>query len=257
MDTFLNPIVFAGAMFAGMLACLEIGRRVRLRRLSRNAGDSDEGVGAVEGAVFTLFGLLLAFTFSGAASRFDHRRELITQEANAIGTAWLRIDLLPAADQPALRAEFRDYVKARLDAYRDVSDAASTASANDRGARLQAAIWHDGIGAAQRAQPPVSNLVAPALNDMFDITATRQSATLTHPPGAILLMLFALGMAASLLTGFEIGASRTRRLFHTLAFVFAISATIYVIMDMEYPRLGFIRVDAADRMLADVLRGMQ
>jgi hypothetical protein len=257
MDTFLNPVVFAACMLAGMLACLEIGRRVRQRRLSRGAGDSDDGIGAVEGAVFTLFGLLLAFTFSGAASRFDHRRELITQEANAIGTAWLRIDLLPAADQPALRAQFRDYVKARLDVYKDVSDHAATAAAAERGARLQATIWHDAIDAAQRAQPPVSNLVAPALNDMFDITTTRQSATMTHPPAAILLMLFALGMAASLLTGFEIGASRTRRLFHTLAFVLAISATIYVIMDMEYPRLGFIRVDAADQMLADVLRGMR
>jgi hypothetical protein len=257
MPTFLDPVVFAAAMFIGMLACLELGRRERQRRIARDKGDADEGIGAVEGAVFTLFGLLLAFTFSGAAARFDHRRELITQEANAIGTAWLRIDLLPAAKQPALRALFRDYVQARLDTWHDVSDQAATAAAGARSAALQGRIWTASLAAADGVQPPVANLVVPALNDMFDITTARQAATQAHPPAAILLMLFALGMAASLLTGYELGASRTRRVFHTLAFVVAITATVYVIMDMEYPRLGLIRIDSADQVLRDVLHGMQ
>src|SRR5262249_8868795 len=82
-------------LLLGMLLFLEIGRRVAIRRLKKDTGTAGEGVGAVDGAVFALLGLLLAFTFSGASSRFDTRRQLIVEETNDIGTAYLRIDLLP------------------------------------------------------------------------------------------------------------------------------------------------------------------
>lgn len=74
---------------------VEIGRRLGMRRLRRNPESANEGIGAVEGALFGLLGLPMAFTFGGAAVRFDHRRVLITNEANAIGTALKRLDLLP------------------------------------------------------------------------------------------------------------------------------------------------------------------
>src|SRR6187455_2165271 len=83
------------ALFAAMLLCLEIGRRVGTARLARDPDGLTKGASAAEGAVFALLGLLLAFTFSGAASRFEDRRWFINDEANAIGTAYLRLDLLP------------------------------------------------------------------------------------------------------------------------------------------------------------------
>ena len=83
------------------------------------------GAGVVDGAVFGLLGLLVAFTFSGAATRFDARRQLVVEEANAIGAAYLRLDVLPAAAQPALRARFREYLDSRLAAYRAVPDMAN------------------------------------------------------------------------------------------------------------------------------------
>src|SRR5262245_22835515 len=104
MDTIIGSIPFAGGLLAGMLVCLELGRRLGVRRLERDPQGALAGLGAVEGAVFGLYGLLIAFTFSGAPARFDARRQLIAEEANAIGTAYLRIDLLAAESQPALRA---------------------------------------------------------------------------------------------------------------------------------------------------------
>src|SRR5678816_4403502 len=107
----MNPIwyasLFAGALLLGMLALLELGRRLGTRRLAQDPEGARAGAAAVEGAVFALLGLLIAFTFSGAASRFDTRRQLIIEEANDIGTAWLRIDLLPSAAQPPVRDAFR------------------------------------------------------------------------------------------------------------------------------------------------------
>ena len=89
---------------------------------STETDKSDAGLNALDGAVFALMGLLIAFTFSGAASRFEVRRALIVQETNDIGTAYLRLDLLPADAQPALRQDFRDYVDARLKFYASLTD---------------------------------------------------------------------------------------------------------------------------------------
>jgi hypothetical protein len=109
MDPILAASVLAIGLFLGILFLLEIGRRAGLRRLARDSEGARTGLAVVEGAVFGLMGLLLAFTFSGAASRFDARRQLIVEEANAIGIAYLRLDLLPesaigaAGEFPALR----------------------------------------------------------------------------------------------------------------------------------------------------------
>ena len=124
----MNPTtygaVFAGGLFLGMLILLETGRRIGIRHLAHDSEGARNGLAVVEGAVFSLLGLLIAFTFSGAASRFEGRRHLIVEEANNIGTAWLRIDVLPAPAQPALREMFRQYLDSRLGMYQKLPDVA-------------------------------------------------------------------------------------------------------------------------------------
>ena len=95
--------LFALGLFLGMLLLLEVGRRIGIRRLTIDPEGARTGVGAIEGAVFALLGLLIAFTFSGAASRLDTRRQLIVEEANAIGTAYLRLDLLKGQARERLK----------------------------------------------------------------------------------------------------------------------------------------------------------
>ena len=120
------------ALFLGMLLLLDMGRRLgRRRRAPATEGPAAEGR-VVEGAVFGLLGLLVAFTFSGAAARFDTRRQLIVEETNALGTAYLRLDLLPPAAQPALREWFRQYVEARLAAYQQLPDIAAAQAEETR-----------------------------------------------------------------------------------------------------------------------------
>src|SRR4249919_3373788 len=113
MDLVWIAAVSAGGLFFGMLICSEIGRRIGISRSTREPDGLPKGAGAAEAAVFALLGLLIAFTFSGAASRFEDRRHLITAEANAIGTAYLRLDLLPADAQPEIRELFRRYIDVR------------------------------------------------------------------------------------------------------------------------------------------------
>jgi hypothetical protein len=243
-------------LLLGMLASLLAGRALGRRALARGGERGDPG--ALDAAVFGLFGLLLAFTFSGASARFDARRALVVQEANAIGTAWLRLDLLAAPAQAELRPLFRRYVEARL-----AATAGTVVDAEARGdlarvAALQAEIWAKATAAARAdGNPGVITLTAQALNEMIDLTTTRQSTHLQHPPAVVYALLFLFGLASSFVAGHATAKADGLDWAHALVFAGAIAAAVYVILDLEFPRLGLIRVDAIDQVLADVLKGMR
>ncbi|TCO81768.1 uncharacterized protein DUF4239 [Plasticicumulans lactativorans] len=248
----------AAGVLLGMLVCLEVGRRLGRVRLAHDPDGLAQGVGTAEGAVFGLLGLLIAFTFSGAATRFEERRHLITQETNAIGTAYLRLDLLPGDAQADLRALFRRYVELRAAVFRSAADQAATQAKLTESAALQNAIWGQAMAACRRPDTPApaAILLLPALNEMFDITTTRWAATRNHPPIPIFVLLAGLSCIAALLVGYDMAASRKRSLLHSLAFATILSLSLYVILDLEFPRLGMIRIDAADQLLLDMLEGM-
>lgn len=233
-----RPVLFGAVVFAALWLSLELGRR-----LARSYTDPSRG-GAVGGAVFAVLSLLIAFTFSGAASRFDHRRDLIVSEANAIGTAYLRIDLVAADAQPALREAFARYTRSRAAAYAQVGEPHAFRKALAASAVLQTEIWQRAVAAGARpdARPAVNTVLLPALNEMIDITATRALAMLMHPPLAIYGMLFVLALTGAVLAGFGLGGGDRRDWLHMLCFALTMTALLYVIVDLEYPRLGLIDV---------------
>jgi hypothetical protein len=247
-------LLVALGLFVGMVVLLEVGRRIGIHRLRKDPEGAREGVGAAEGAIFALLGLLIAFTFSGAAARFDQRRNLIVEEANAIGTAYLRVDMVAPDLQPALRDTFRRYLTARLDVYRKIPDMAAVEAALAEANRLQKDIWSQAVAAtrAPGSHPNTAVLLLPALNGMIDITTTRTMATRMHPPVIIFVMLLALALAGALLAGHGMSTAKTRSLTHVVVFAAALAVALYVILEIEYPRLGFIRVDAFDEVLVDL-----
>ena len=259
MELTLVAMLSAAVLFVAMLACYEIGRRIGVARLGSDPDGLAHGIGAVDGAVFALLGLLIAFTFSGAASRFEARRHLITQEANAIGTAFLRVDLLPTDAQPELRDLFRKYVDLRAVVYSQVADRAATEAKLAEAAALQETIWAKALAAGRRpdATAPATMLVLPALNEMIDITTTRHVATQNHPPLVIYLLLAGLSLVGSLLVGYGMSENKRQSWLHTTAFAIVLSLTTYVIVDLEFPRVGLIRVDAADQVLVDLRKSMR
>jgi hypothetical protein len=245
--------LLAACLFAGLLVLLELGRRIGRRRATR--GPRQE-VGAMDGAVFALLGLLIAFTFSGAATRWDAERQLVAEEANAIGTAYLRLDVLPPEAQPALREKFRQYVDARLAVYRSLPNLSASKAEMARAAKLQGEIWAQAVAASRIGSRSDRRLVLPALNEMIDITTTRTVAAQAHPPGIIYAMLVVLMLVSALLAGNRM-AEGPRNWFHMVAFAVTMALSLYVIVDLEFPRLGFIRVDAWDQLLVDVRASMR
>jgi len=249
----------AACLFFGILLFTEVGRRVGIARLARDPEGLTKGASAAEAAVFGLLGLLIAFTFSGAASRFEDRRHLITTEANAIGTAYLRLDLLSEDTQPEMKDLFRRYVEVRLATYRDFADQTATDAALAEGAALQGNIWAKALTACRKPEAPAhaAMLVLPALNEMIDITTTRVMATRNHPPLIVFLLLGALSLVGALLVGYGTSPNKDRSWFHTVVFAAILSLTVWVIVDLEFPRLGLIRVDAADQVLLELRKTMQ
>jgi hypothetical protein len=257
MNQIIVALVFAGSLFVGMILLLELGRQLGRRRQGKDEEGARAGLGAVEGAVFTLLGLLIAFTFSGAASRFDARRQLIAQEANAIGTAWLRLDLLPAKAQPELRDLFRRYLDVRLAAYQKMPDVEAALAELSKATALQGEIWHRAVAACQTSPNPVQAQLIPALNEMFDLAATRMMVARMHPPAIIFGMLGVLALMSSLLAGYAMAGGKTRSWIHVVGFALIMATTVYVILDLEFPRLGIIRVDVFDRVLVELRQSMQ
>lgn len=254
----LFGLSLAVGLSLGMLALLEVGRRIGRRRAADDPERVTAGFGAVDGAVFGLMGLLLAFTFSGAAARFDTRRELIVEEANDIGTAYLRLDLLPSNAQPPLRDLFRRYLDSRLATYRRLPDLAAAREELARSEALQGEIWSRAVATCRaEGSPATTTLVLSALNEMIDIATTRTAAAMMHPPAVVFVLLCGLALGSSLLAGYDMGAGRARSWLHMIGFAFVISLAVYVILDLEFPRLGLIRVEAFDQVLVDLGRRIQ
>ncbi|NDD56857.1 MAG: DUF4239 domain-containing protein, partial [Verrucomicrobia bacterium] len=194
-------------------------------------------VGIIDAPILALLGLLIGFTFFGAAERFERRRDLIVEETNHIGTAYLRLDLLRPEDRDALRSLLKEYLDSRIQTYAVLPDVKAALAEYDRTQQLQSGIWTRSIEAAQKSGTSYAAIqLVPALNAMIDITTTRLAVTQFHPPRIVFVMLAILSLIAAMLA----------------VFVLTFTLAVYVILDLEYPRLGLIRVDAADTLLKDL-----
>ena len=250
----MNPVQVAAVLsiglFVAMVGCLEAGYRVARHGSGARSESGSPGVGAVEAAVFALLGLLLGFSFSGATSRLDTRRQLIVEEANAIGTAYLRLDLLPAGDQPPMRELFREYLDARLRMQERLTDIEAADLQLAHAEQLQQAMWSRAV-AASRADSTqnAARLLLPALNETIDITTTRTIAQRTHLPWLIFGLLVILALLSGLLAGYAMGTRERRSWLHVVLYSAVVAITIYVVIDLDHPRSGLIRLDAADHAL--------
>jgi uncharacterized protein YneF (UPF0154 family) len=260
MDLKYIALLTALGLIVGIAIAIEVGRRIGQRTMTKDPEGAFRGTGGVEGAVYGLFGLLLAFTFSGAAARFEARRHLVTEEANAIGTAYLRIDVLPPDARPAMRALFKDYTSIRSTIYQQVNTNWELAKAeNERSIQLQQQIWDLATTSVQRTDAfgAAPMLVLPSLNAMIDITTTRNTELSNHPPFILYILFLALSIIVSLLIGYNQAPDKRRKWLHSFVFATVTACTFYVIIDLEFPRLGLIRVDHFDAVLINLSESMK
>jgi hypothetical protein len=219
---------------AALEVCFSLGQRARRRRT-----EHPDQLATIQAATLGLLALLLGFSFARAAGRFSDRTQLIVHEANAIGTAWLRCDMLPGDVRVELRGLFKDYIEQRI-AFDDAANAEASKSAIAASEDLQARLW-ERVAAAGRPSPSVAAVLWPPFNELIDVHALRVAAANRHLPGMLLLLLLACSLVSVAAVGYGCGVAGKRNVVLTTALTFLISGALWAIIDMDHPRKGLIR----------------
>lgn len=246
-----------------LLLLMEIGRRLGSRHHRLKGGEEVAAFGTVEAAIFGILGLFLAFTFSGANSRFDERRVLIVEEANKISTVFFQADLLPIDSRPGFRALLKDYLAARIEVSHKSARIVHGQELLDtkailRSEGLQAQLWRMVVAVNdERRSDSIEQVLFPSLNAMFSEARRRNSIVHRHPPLTVYVMLLAMAMASALVAGFGMSAGGARSYIHFAGLTLTLALTIFVIWDIEFPRSGFIRIDYFDATLGEILKTSQ
>jgi hypothetical protein len=234
-----------------VLLSVEFGYRLGKYRRSRHEEEKEAPLGTMVGATLGLFAFILAFTFGLAANRFDTRRQLLLDEANAIGTTYLRSGMLPERGQQ-IRDLLRDYVGARLEAVQR----GKLAEGIRRSENIQQQVWTEAETVGNRnSNSIVVGLFVQSLNQMIDLHAARMQAGLrSRIPAAIWLGLFAVAALSLATMGYHAGLSGTRRSLAIVAVAITFAVVIELIADLDRPQEGILRI--SQQALLDVQRSM-
>jgi hypothetical protein len=254
-----GAFAIALAIFAVIMAFIELGRWIGVRQNRRLRPEARGTATPGASVVFALLSLLIGFSFNGAAGRFDNRRNLMSHTVNVTGTAWQRIDALPLENQDSIRTLFRRYLDAVIAPYADEPSSIAQGLAMPAAvASAQDALWTRAaadclVPAGERARM----LLLPSLNDMFGAVDEERLARRIHPPLMIWVMLAIAEIAGAIFLGYGMAAAPTRSWVHVIGVSATIALATYVIIELEYPRLGVVRIDAMDRALAELRATMR
>ena len=225
--------------FAVILAASEIGHRLGTWALGRGGDD----VSTLESGVLGLLALIIAFTFAMALTRFDARRDAVLNEANAIGTTALRARLLPEPHRTDSLNLLREYVKVRLDITARPPSRTELKVAIERSDALQEGLWQQAKAMVAKDSSVVpTGLFIQALNETIDNQGKRLAALRNRVPNIVLLSLFGLAAIAGAFVGYASGLDPRRTRPPVYIFGFLIATVMLLIVDLDRPSGGFIRV---------------
>jgi len=250
METIIDqPLAMFFFSLVLTIAASEIGVQL-VTRLRLNVGDLVQ-FGIIQTATLTLVALVIGFTFAMAVSRYDQRKNLEAEEANAIGTAYLRAGLLPEADAAKVRARLKDYLGQRIGWYsrtehRDL-DAIDAVTA-----RTQEELWEAVRVPVAAQQTAVTALVAASMNDAINSQGYTQAAWWNRIPTAGWMLMLVLAFCANVLLGMGAKAREQHGLVFVLPVVLALA--FLLIADIDGPRGGLI--DVGPRNLVSLARSL-
>jgi len=250
----MKLVLLAVLFLAGLIVCLEIGYFLGARR-AKSVTNAHDGFGAIEAAVFGIFGLLLSLSFVGAGSRLDVRRSLIVEETNAMADAYTLVDLLPASDQPDVRRLFREYVDLRLLISQEPDEALDESQIHHSRSLQQAILLH-AINDTKTGDAAGARLLLSATNQMKDVATKKTIAKQTHSSAVVFALLAAAALLSGLVAGFGMARGR-RNWLSVVVYALIVTVTLYVMLDMEYPRNGLIGIATADRAMLDFRDSIQ
>jgi hypothetical protein len=246
-------VVLIGSVAAFMVLA-EVGYRLGVRRRAVSGEGAPSDLGTTLGGLLGLLGLLLAFTFGMAGERYDRRKTLVVEEANAIGTAWLRTDLVPEPMRGQARDILREYTQVRLDAA-NYGNRPVVAGAMARSERLHEALWTATVAAAAAAPSPNTALFVASVNEVIDMHGRRIAAAVRNPiPPIIFATLYLVALLVLATLGYSRGLSGDRSAATTATLSVVLAVVLALILDLDRPGEGYLRV--SQQSMVDVRRSM-
>lgn len=244
-----NNVLIVLGLFIFTVLAMEIGFRSGRYKQSSST-ETITQANAVLVSMLGLLGLLLAFTFSAALQRYDDRSRTVVAEANAIGTTYLRARLLPAGMQDEVQALLRQYLDVRIrEGCFDSTEPEVTELLLEQARLMEGQLWSLAVKAAELdGRPVTSGLFIQSLNELIDASNTRNAALNRHVPEIVLLLMFATIVLTTATLGYASELCRHRVTLAAFVLVTLITLVVYLIMDLDRPRRGSIRVSHASML---------
>jgi hypothetical protein len=229
-------VYFVGIVFFAILG-------FRLGKRSRHTNDSDGGgFEAAKTGIITVLGLLMAFTFGAAGTRYLLLKKIITDEANSIGTACLRANLYDEPDRSEFRKYFSEYLEARISFHEAGTNLTKIDESKKISERAAINLWNKATQMSKVLTIPTpSMLMIPALNTMFDAATTRETSLKSKVPAEILLMIFLITFVAVFITGYTSKYFGRKELLVLVSFAIVTTSVFFIILDLDRPDVGVIR----------------
>jgi hypothetical protein len=235
-----SPIYVFGLSLAVLWFSAWTGAYFRKRRRQPVKDEERQDYSVVEGATLTLLGLIIGFSFSMAISRYDQRKNCEEAEANAIGTEYVRADLLPSADATKVHSLLRDYVNQRILFY-NTRDRDKLKQINADTTQLQSSLW-SAVRAPALVQPSMlSSLILSGMNEVLNSQGYTQAAWWNRIPTAAWALMGAIGICCNLLIGYGSRRIEARPILFVVT-PLVVSISFFLIADIDSPRGGVIRV---------------
>ncbi|XXF76208.1 hypothetical protein P2318_24535 [Myxococcaceae bacterium GXIMD 01537] len=237
-----------------LLLAIEVAYRIARKRNLPSGQLSS--VTAVSGVVYSLMGLVLAFSYSEAGKRLEAHRHLVVDEANAIESVWYRADVAPAAARASLRGLLRQYLDERIQAHQALPQVGAFERHRARATELQRQVWAEMVAVTAEAPDKEVFLLPPVL--LLAEVATKRTLTVrTHITSPTFLFMLGLALVGAALIGVTTARGPGRNWPYRLMFAVVVSAAIHVVVDMEYPRTGIVSTTEADSFLLELRETMQ
>ena len=234
------PAILFAATFLVLWLSIRVGAFFLNRKQKPDEADHAD-MSLILGAMLTLLGLIVGFTFSMALGRYDQRKNYEADEANAIGTEYFRAGLLPSpADVQKVRTLLATYTDRRISFY-EAREKQQLLRINSDTTQLQAALWLAVLGPASTSPTPITALVVSGMNDVLNSQGYTQAAWLNRIPIAAWVLMGTIAICCNLLIGYSIPRTRWGSV-ATTVLILSVSLSFYFIADLDSPNGGVIRV---------------
>jgi len=238
-------------LFVGSILMVKFGNLCRTKIFHDDQQESKGGVNSLLGALFGLWGFLLAFTFGNSAGKYENVRTVTVEESNAIRSAILRTDIFPDSTKAVLRQDLKLYLEAQIDYYLYVKEVDKFLQAKEASAKVGKRLWSETVQVSKQLPIPGSNLQA-SIVAMFDLAERRNVVLLSGVPELVVYLLFFLALTISFIGGFTTTDIKRKEWVIIAGFLLLACIIIYVTLDLGRPLRGFIQLTTGKERLIEL-----